>query len=151
MPARPWRPFTRWVLAPPYPGPTFEFFSEPATPDFMWELIGLESDIPERGRSLFTGNYSHRNALFREFRSYIRQAKEYDIAAKGVAATSAGLLHYYTAMNLAKAELLRTTPNPVTGLKITHGLSYSPTAARTIAGDRLRVNDGIFPLLYRKR
>jgi hypothetical protein len=53
-------------------------------------------------------------------------------------------------LNFAKAELLDMHPNDVTG-KIRHGLSFDPTAAKTVAGDRLVVHDGVFRLLYQKR
>jgi YaaC-like Protein len=151
MAPRPWRQFTNWVLSPPHPGLGFDAWAEPATPEFLWELLGMEADIPERGRRLFTGTTSRKNALHREFSSYVRQAREYDQGARTVQGTSAALLHYYCAMNLAKAELLLLTPNPITGHRIRHGLRFSPTAARSIAGDYLQVDSGVFPLLYRKR
>jgi hypothetical protein len=53
-------------------------------------------------------------------------------------------------LNFAKAELLEAHPNEVTG-KIYHGLSFDPSAARTVAGDRLVIHNGVFMLLYEHR
>ena len=151
--ARPWTPFlTGSRLTPPYPGPVLNSFGEEASPELIWREIDMEASYPDRGRALFSGTLSQRNKLWREFRSYVRQAKEYDEAARTVKGASAALLLYYCALNLAKAELLETMPNPISGQTIRHGLSYSPTGAKTISGDFLTVNaGGVFPLLYRKR
>jgi hypothetical protein len=108
-------------------------------------------EVPEQGRALFTGTLAHKNQLWREFRNYLRQARRYDEAALQVVGTSAALLHYYAMLNLAKAELLRSVPVKVLGVDIHHGLTYRPSAAKSMAGDSLRVRDGIFPLLYEKR
>jgi hypothetical protein len=126
-------------------------FIERASPGLLWRELDLEASHAERGRQLFAGTLGQRNQLWKEFRSYIRQAKEYDDAAAHVHGPSAALLLYYMALNLAKAELLTTTPNPITGQVIRHGLTFSPTGAKTIAGDHLGVQAGVFPLLYRKR
>jgi YaaC-like protein len=54
-------------------------------------------------------------------------------------------------LNLAKAELLMSHPAQIIGQRIHHGLSFNPTRGKTIAGDVLRLNAGVFPLLYEKR
>jgi YaaC-like Protein len=150
---RPWTPIvTGTRLAPPYPGPTVMEILEAPSPELIWREIEMEASYPDRGRALFTGSFAQRNKLWREFRSYVRQAREYDDAARNVKGPSAALLLYYAALNLAKAELLTSVPNLVSGQKISHGLSYSPTGAKTISGDFLKVQaGGVFPLLYRKR
>jgi hypothetical protein len=150
---RPWTAFvTGSRLAPPYPGPTLNSFGEPPSPELIWREIDMEASYPDRGRALFVGTLAQRNKLWREFRSYVRQAKDYGEAAHSVRGPSAALLLYYSALNLAKAELLTSVPNLVSGQTIHHGLSYSPTGAKTIAGDYLTVRaGGVFPLLYRKR
>jgi hypothetical protein len=117
----------------------------------VWRFITLAADVPERGRQLFTGSRADKNRAWREFRNYIRQARAYDDAASGVAGSSAALLYYYAILNLAKAELLLSHPANIIGQRIHHGLSYNPTRGKTITGDVLSVQDGVFPLLYEKR
>jgi len=143
------RAFKRWVLGPPFP--RTNSYREPATRDSLWLKIGLRTEIPEHGRQLFTGTLQQRNRVWREFRNYARQAKTYDDSARRVKGSSAALLHYYVALNLAKAELLISRQSAIMGTVIRHGLSYRPTAAQTISGDFLTVQDGVFPLLYEKR
>src|SRR5438552_1565022 len=121
--ARPWTPFvTGSRLSPPYPGSILTTFAEPPSADLIWREIDMEASYPDRGRALFTGTLAQRNKLWREFRSYVRQARDYDEAARTIKGASAALLLYYSALNLAKAELLTSVPNPISGQTIRHGL-----------------------------
>lgn len=72
-----------------------------------------------------------------------------DTAAAGFSGSSGALLHYYTALNLAKAYLYPHAPQIVAN-KIHHGLSYSPSSARTHGADYVTVRPGVFPLLYER-
>jgi hypothetical protein len=91
-------------------------------------------------------------SIFRDraqsFHNFMRQAAEYDAAAAQVIGTSAALLHYYSALNLAKAHLLKTNAAQVVGTNVGHGLSTRLSTNNTIGGDHLLVRPGIFPMLY---
>jgi hypothetical protein len=144
------RPFQRWLLLPPF-WKNPKYYSEPVSRPLVWMNLRQLEEVPERGRALFTGSLARKNQLWREFRNYLGQARTYDEAALHVAGTSAALLHYYSVLNLAKAELLSSVPNSIVGVDIRHGLTYRPSAARSMAGDSLIVRNGVFPLLYEKR
>jgi hypothetical protein len=89
--------------------------------------------------------------LWKEFRNYVRQAKNYDDAAIHIHGSSASLLHYYAALQLAKAELLITNPAGILGHALHHGLTYAPRSRATFASQAVTVRDGVFRLLYEKR
>jgi hypothetical protein len=103
------------------------------------------------GRPLFPGNAGEKNRAWREFRSYIRQARAYDDVAAATVGSSAALPLYYAILNLAKAELLTDTPGAIIGQPIAHGLRIQKTATDSISGDKVRTGPGVFPLLYQKR
>jgi YaaC-like Protein len=149
MPPTPHRPFSTWMLIPPFL--EFTGFQEPASVrELAWLSIAARAEIAEKGRSLFTGSLKQRNEKWRDFRNYVRQAQAYDRAAEHVPGSSAALLHYYSMLNLAKAELLvRSGLN--LGPRAYHGLSYDPARARSMAGDTLTVQNGVFPRLYEIR
>ena len=112
--------------------------------------LELPAMVQATGRALFLGTVAQRNALLREFRNFVRQAKTYDSGAVHIGGSSAALLSYYAVLNLAKADL-RSAPTKVRGVRIHHGLSFNPARARTVARDAVYVQDGVFPLLYQKR
>jgi hypothetical protein len=147
----PSRSFAQWILSPPFP--SFEYFSESASAYLIWKGINVYVDLQERGLDLFTGPRAERLGIWREFRNFVRQAEAYYWAGSQVKDSSASLLYYYSMLNLAKAELL-TDPasrSQILHQEIHHGLSYRPTKAKTLAGDRVKVVQGVFPFLYRKR
>jgi YaaC-like Protein len=149
MPPNPHRPFNTWLLIPPFP--QFTGFQEPASVrDLAWLSISARAEIAEKGRLLFTGTLKQRNERWRAFRNYVRQARAYDSAAEHVPGSSSALLHYYSVLNLAKAELLVRSRLSLTP-RAYHGLSYDPGRARSIAGDALVVQNGVFPRLYETR
>jgi hypothetical protein len=148
---RTWTPFVEWQLIPPHPGKSLTTFSELVSRDLLWRELLQLADVPQVGRARFPGTLAQRNRQWAEFGSFIRQAKAYDDAGSLVKGPSAALLHYYTALNLAKAELLTLPNNPIYGQAIRHGLTYSATNARSIAGDVVVVQPGVFPHLYSKR
>lgn len=113
--------------------------------------MALPANDPSQGRDLFSGTLADRNALWREFRNYVRQARAYDDASRGVHGSSAALLLYYSLLNLAKAELLTRSPASILGQPIRHGLLFKRGTGHSIAGDAVEVSAGVFPLLYEKR
>jgi len=144
--------FEAWAPGPLGPeGAPYLSFSEPPSEELAWLNLNLYHEVRAQGRSLFLGTLSERNALWREFRNYLRQARTYYESGSRVDGSSSCLLMYYAFLNLAKAELLRTNSRQVVGQTIRHGLSYNPTRARSALGDVLAVTDGVFPLLYAKR
>jgi YaaC-like protein len=145
---RAWTPFSDWQVFPPHPAEGFVPFNESATRALIWRELLQLADVPKAGRALFSGSLVRRSRLWKEFGSFIRQAKAYDDAASLVNGPSSALLQYYTALNLAKAELLTLPNNPKA---FAHGLTSSSQSARSIAGDVVTVKPGVFPLLYEKR
>ncbi|TQJ17497.1 YaaC-like protein [Kribbella jejuensis] len=150
MSIRPARPYSNWVLVPPSTAGGMTV-GESASVAYILETLGTHSEIAKVGRARFPGTIAERNALWREFRNYTRQAISNFQAAQLVPNRSAALLYYYAMMNFAKAELLDTHAGNIVDRRIGHGLSFSPTAAKTVSGDALIVRDGIFRLLYERR
>lgn len=124
---------------------------ESATVGYIVETLSTHAEIAAVGRERFNGTLKQRNAVWREYRNYIRQALSNFSAAQSVPNRSAGLLYYYAALNFAKAELLDTHASHLVNRRVGHGLSFNPTNARSVSGDTLTVNDGIFRLLYERR
>ncbi len=89
--------------------------------------------------------------LWREYANYIRPARVYFDGALTVPGTSSALLQYYSALQLAKAELLASQSGSVVGKRIAHGLIHHVGTAGNPAGDFLQVAQGVFPLLYERR
>lgn len=147
------REFTRWGLHPPFPEsrPGSAVFAD-ATFDGIVEELRVPTEVASSGRALFTGNLPRRNRLWREFRNFMRQGISNAQTAQSSSNRSANLLHYYSLLNFAKAELLRVRPDDILGKRLHHGLSFDPTRASTIRGDGIKVLDkGLFPMLYQRR
>ncbi|WP_329344093.1 YaaC family protein [Streptomyces sp. NBC_00663] len=117
----------------------------------LLENLRRHAEIKTVGRSRFPGSLNRKNALWKEYRNFLRQALSNFEAAITVPNRSACLLYYYAMLNFAKAELLSTVPNSITGKFVGHGLSFSPSRAKSVAGDVLVVKDGVFPWLYESR
>ncbi|MFZ2228592.1 MAG: YaaC family protein [Candidatus Nanopelagicaceae bacterium] len=100
---------------------------------------------------MFSSSGPNWKNLHRQFGSYIRQSQTYWEAGTHINGSAAALPYYYSALNLAKAELLQTKPTEILGLKIGHGLTYKTTTTTSIKSDYLEVTSGLFPLLYEKR
>ena len=126
-------------------------YADPATSDLLWLLLRQLTHVATSGRALFPKPLANQNRLWREFCNYSRQAEAYWTAATRTEGSSSALLYYYAFLNLAKGELLTSSPSAVYGARIHHGLSYSPTSAQSIRGDILKVVQGVFPMLYEKR
>ncbi|WP_441251465.1 YaaC family protein [Kitasatospora sp. McL0602] len=110
-----------------------------------------QSEIKTHGRNRFSGSLKSKNALWYEYRNFLRQALSNFEAALGVPNRSACLLYYYSMLNFAKAELLDVfTVSQISG-RIGHGISFNPTNAKSISGDYLTVKAGVFPRLYERR
>jgi hypothetical protein len=107
--------------------------------------------VPEIGRVRFAGNLAQKNMHWREYRNFLRQALSNFAAAQQVPNRSASLLLYYAALNFAKAELLDTNYSSLVQFRVGHGLSFSPTRAKSVLGDHLTVSDGVFTKLYERR
>ena len=147
------RPVHQWIVTPPWPPPPLVSypFSEPMAASNVWLQLDRIRLVQNEGRALFPGPLANQNQLWREASNFVRQARAYWEGAQSTEGSSASLLYYYAFLNLAKAELLITDTAHVDGVRIGHGLSYNPTNAQSISGDSLRVVDGVFPRLYRKR
>ena len=139
--------FTRPLCDPSTP--LSALFDRPTVPSVL-EILRADAELPSIGRTRFSGTLSQRNALWRDYRNYLRQAISNYQAALGVDNRSASLLYYYAMLNFAKAELLSVTPSAVRG-RVSHGLSFDPTRAKTVRGDSLIVQNGVFRMLYQHR
>jgi hypothetical protein len=146
------RPYTNWQLqAPCDPGNLADMWAESASTSIILEHIGALAEVQSVGRALFSGPLRTKNRLWAEYRNLLRQAMSNYAASLTVPNRSAGLLQYYALLNFAKAELLVMHPATILGARVGHGLSFSPTAARTVVGDHLVVQAGVFRLLYEAR
>lgn len=146
------RPFTHWICrAPCDPVRPANIWSESASIDLIRELIRRHSELVTYGRQRFAGTLAQKNASWRHYRNFLRQAISNFDAAINVPNRSACLLYYYSLLNFAKAELLNTHQNNLVGKFIGHGLQFSTYRAQSIAGDVLTVKSGMFSLLYQKR
>lgn len=146
------RVYQNWLLLPPHdPHKSTENWVESASISLLRELLVRHAEIRKIGRSRFHGTLQQKNQLWKESRNYLRQAISNFDAAMQVPNRSACLLYYYSMLNFAKAELLNVQASAIVNRRIRHGLSFSPTKARTIRGDSLVVQDGVFKLLYEHR
>lgn len=109
------------------------------------------AEIADVGRKRFSGRLAERNKLWLQYRNFLRQGLSNFEAATTVGNRSASLLYYYAMLNFAKAELLDTNSAQIANVGIGHGFRFNPANARTIAGDTLKVVNGIFRLLYERR
>jgi YaaC-like Protein len=143
----PGRPIQSWLLTPPLSTPQ-RSFEEPLTREFVWLQFRAVQENPQIGQALFSGTLTTKRQNWVLLRNYLRQARLNDEAAQRLHGSSAALLHYYTALNLAKAILLSANPQSIAGQKIGHGLSYNPATAAKHESDFVTVQNGVFPLLY---
>lgn len=144
------RSYTRWRLSP-VPGPRSLEYEEVANVPFILETLRTDAEIARVGRQRFPGTVAQKNALWSQYRNYLLQALSNFEAAQSVPNRSSALLYYYSMLNFAKAELMNSHASRLVHKRIGHGLSFSPTNARTVSGDVLKVVDGVFPLLYERR
>ncbi|MEV8517595.1 YaaC family protein [Dactylosporangium sp. NPDC051484] len=143
------RPIQRYTIAPMIR--TIVPHSEMHIKNVAWEPLITLARSPAASAKLFGPAGQANPLLIDEFSGYIRQAYDYFIGASHVPGTSGALLHYYCALQLAKAELLLSNSASILGVAIRHGLSHSVTNAADPALDYLTVKDGVFPLLYQRR
>lgn len=118
-------------------------------PDVVWRLLEFPALSRSEGKHLF--GPSAFTTYWRDFRNYIRQARRYDEASRSLQGSSAALLHYYSILQLAKAELLIKRPTVVFNTPIGHGLRFRPEEAASFRGDRLITDRGVFKELYSVR
>lgn len=145
-------PFTGWFQRAPSPTGVVATLWEPLNAPLLWRLLKGWSDVPERGRTLFTPPIRNQNRLLAEFRAFVDQAESYYEAAQQTRGVSAALPLYYFVMNLAKAELLVHAPARIVGgARIGHGLSTRFGRTFNARADRLNVSDGVFTVMYRHR
>lgn len=150
--AIPFRPYQHWYTSLPVrPGTDVAIFSEPMSDKLAWLRLRQLTDVPSKGLALFAGTRTEKNRLYIEFKNFIRQAQTYWEAAHGTEGSASTLLYYYSALNLAKAELLRTNPAEIVGKSIHHGLSARLTQSNSFKSDRVATPRGVFPLLFEKR
>lgn len=138
-----------WIIHPPFTnGSTF---SEAVSFDLVVRHLRMLAEIPDVAQRYFPRTQAGRRVA-QQFSSFIQQALSYVEAAVAVKGSSATLLQYYAALNLAKAELLTTGEPGILDKELSHGLSYRPLRAQSMRGDTVRVRPGgVFPLLYEKR
>ncbi len=140
-----------WIVGPLH-DPSMKvsaLHDRPSAPALL-ESLRTGAELQSVGHARFSGSRTHRSNLWLEYRNFLRQALSHYQAALGVDNRSAALLSYYAMLNFAKAELLSVNPTAVRGA-VGHGLHFSPTRARSVAGDALTVTDGVFRLLYEHR
>src|SRR5438445_4183887 len=98
----PARKFDRWLLYPPKdPAREIDYIWEPPAGISLLERLRTEAELQAVGRSRFTGSLKHRNAMWLDYRNYLRQALSNFRAALGVENRSASLLYYYAMLNFA--------------------------------------------------
>lgn len=118
----------------------------------VWDELRSYADVRERGEKLFaTRPRSERVKCWEALNDFSRQARSYYEALDATSGSARGLLSYYSALNLAKAEILHTSPELVINKRIRHGLSFDIGRNTTIRGDSVKVTRGVFPLLYEMR
>src|SRR5713226_6122406 len=90
----------------------------------FWIMLRAAADVYPTGKALFTANRvtGDIKKLWRVFRSYIHQAENYWVAGASTRPESAGLLYYYSFLNLVKAYLILKGVQ-VTGGNETHGFT----------------------------
>ncbi len=148
----PHRPYSQWLLEPVHnPALGYGIVSESASVPLILETLSTYAEIANVGRRRYNGTIAQRNAMWRHARNYLQQAMSNFAAAQSVPNRSAALLYYYSMLNFAKVELLGVRAADIVNTRVGHGLSFSPTAAKTVTGDRLKVVDGLFPMLYEYR
>jgi len=148
------RPFHRWLLSPPHSyaaNNNIAIWYEEESPDFLLETLRRHAEIAKIGRARFPGSLTAQKRLWLAYRNYLRQAMSNYAAALSVPNRSGCLLYYYAMLNFAKAELLDSNAAELLDQRIGHGLSFSPTKAKSVRGDTLTVRSGVFPLLYKRR
>jgi hypothetical protein len=128
-------------------------YIEAQSPVRVWEPLHTIARSPSAAAEHFSSiqDPTMRTLLVDEFSSYIRQAFDYFQGGTQVPGPSAALLYYYSALQLAKAELLPVDPQSILGVRIGHGLSHQISKADDPAQDFLTVKNGVFPELYKKR
>jgi YaaC-like Protein len=137
------------MTAIPAPGGRLQGFEEPLTRELLWFELRSIQENPDVGLSMVKGTLPERRQRWSVLRSFIRQARANDDAAQFMHGSAAALLHYYTALNLAKAALLIADPTQVVGERMGHGLSYNPTKSASVKSDFVTVQGGVFPKLYK--
>ena len=82
--------------------PLSALYDRPTVPSVL-EMLRADAELPSIGRSRLSGTLIQRNALWRDYRNFLRQAISNYRAASGVDNRSACLLYYYAMLNFAKA------------------------------------------------
>jgi YaaC-like Protein len=146
------RPATGWLLLPVSEGDPSLYETAIDVADEAWLLLHQVSEVSDRGRAFVAALQPALNAndverVWREFRSFVRQAEAFYHAATPLPWKSAPLNYYYSFLNLAKAVLVVRGLLP-TG-KIRHGLSsIAPLPNSGISDWKVEVRDGVFPRLF---
>lgn len=122
-------------------------FVEEPTRAFLVRQIQRTATVPEITARILGA--PHDSAIASHYRSFMHQALEYGRGAASLRGSSAGLLLYYSALNLAKCELSRTQHDLV---GVHHGLRYPVKRSTSVMEDEVIVTaDGVFPQLYEQR
>lgn len=146
------RPFTGYLRIQTLPNVNV-LATNASIDDELWSLLDYYAEIEKVGIGLvkkhgFT-RYTQYERIYKSFRAFIRQAKNYYLAGKALNYRSSGLLYYYSFLNLAKAYILLRKPNSIRGKFIAHGLSNKIPNYGKFENQTIKIEEGgIFPMLY---
>jgi hypothetical protein len=146
------RPASGWILLHVRDGDLSVYETALDIAEEAWLLLHQVAEVSDRGQALIRTLQpalaeEHLEGVWREFRSYVRQAEAFYRAAAPLPWKSAPLNYYYSFLNLAKGVLVLRGLLPVG--KVRHGLSsVFPPPHSGISEWKLTVLDGVFPLLY---
>ena len=149
------RPSTGWATIDWTLTPAARLYSTlPDITDEFFSILRFVSEIQEEGERLAKVHSgltdpSAITALYKEVRSFLRQAENFYRAARTAHYRSSALLYYYCFLNLAKAAL------SIRGITYDrrHGLTdKADPASKDLAMQAVLVgNGGVFPALYNQQ
>ena len=92
---------------------------QPISADHIWSHIRYYADVRENGQELFTNcTRSETRRRWAALNGFAQQARAYYDALTFTRGTSSGLLSYYSALNLAKADPPHEFPDQVINNRI---------------------------------
>lgn len=117
----------------------------------LWMILENYSEVEDVRKkfikSLGIKNHKKIDKISKNFQSFVRQAKNYYLAAKKLPNSSSSLLYYYSFLNLVKALLIFYYPDKVTK-KISHGIQVKDKRNANFKNEDVIFRDGVFKLLY---
>lgn len=116
----------------------------------VWRMLQSLTQVATSAPDLFPDSAAAKQ-YWPDLREYIRIAHTYYRAASTTGGVASALPLYYSALQLAKAELLVKDPHSVFQKEAHHGLTFRPERSKSMRSDKLRVRSGVFRSLYRAR